>query len=442
MSERSTPSLVDRPAGCQTRKDHEPRAGVCRAAGSGAASLGCSTRGWATRCRSSRCSAPSPPPCGSAATVPPIVVGILGYFACDYLFIEPRGRVRLADLGDVIGLLAYLFTCSLIIAFGEATRLAQMRGQRAARTAAGHAAQHRRRGHHDRRRRPRHVHERRRRVADRLDAAGRASASRSTPCFGSSTRTRAQPVENPATKALREGVVVGLANHTVLIRKDGGECPIDDSAAPIRDERGDVSGCVLIFRDVTAQRRVERDKASQLLTARLLASIVESSDDAIISKSLDGVIQSWNAGAERLFGYTAEQAVGRHISLVIPPERIAEEDQIIASLKAGQRIEHFETERLRSDGRPPPRVAHHLADQGRRGRRHRRVEDRARRDRPAAGRAARTPAAGGSGRGQRQVPGFFDQGACLRDHGRGRHLLEANRLSWEALRLHPGADRR
>ena len=73
------------------------------------------------------------------------------------------------------------------------------------------------------------------------------------------------PVENPATRALRQGVVVGLANHTVLIRKDGRECPIDDSAAPIRDEQGHVSGCVLIFRDVTAQRLMERERRSQLL---------------------------------------------------------------------------------------------------------------------------------------------------------------------------------
>jgi PAS domain S-box-containing protein len=137
----------------------------------------------------------------------------------------------------------------------------------------------------------------------------------------------------------------------VLVKRDGEECPIDDSAAPIRDEQGHVSGCVLIFRDVTAQRLIQREKANQLHTARLLASIVESSDDAIISKSLDGVIQSWNAAAERLFGFTAEQAVGRHISLVIPPERLVEEEQIIASLKAGERIEHYETERVRSDGR-------------------------------------------------------------------------------------------
>jgi PAS domain S-box-containing protein len=95
---------------------------------------------------------------------------------------------------------------------------------------------------------------------------------------------------------------------------------------------------------------IKRDRATQLLTTRLLASIVESSDDAIIGKSLDGFIQSWNAAAERLFGFTSEQALGHHISLIIPSERIAEEEHIVNSLKAGRRIEHFETERLRSDG--------------------------------------------------------------------------------------------
>ena len=165
------------------------------------------------------------------------------------------------------------------------------------------------------------------------------------------------------------------------------------------------------------------DRASQLLTARLLASIIESSDDAIISKSLDGIIQSWNAAAERLFGYTAEQAIGRHISLIIPPDRIAEEDHIIASLKAGRRIEHFETERVRVRRPPHPRLADHLADQGRRGRRRRRVEDRAGRHAASAqAERARTPAAGGSGGGQRQVPRVLRAGrAFCRHHGRGRH---------------------
>ena len=108
-----------------------------------------------------------------------------------------------------------------------------------------------------------------------------------------------------------------------------------------------MSGCVLIFRDVSERRRLERAAAERLTAANLLASIVESSDDAIVSKTLDGTIQSWNAGAERLFGYSADEAIGRHISLFIPPERLAEEDRIIAALTAGQRIEHFETERLR-----------------------------------------------------------------------------------------------
>ena len=107
---------------------------------------------------------------------------------------------------------------------------------------------------------------------------------------------------------------------------------------------------MLIFRDISERRNWETDAAGRLRAARLLASIVESSDDAIISKTLDGVIESWNAAAERMFGYTAKEAVGRHISLIIPEDRLEEEDRIIASLKAGQRVDHYETERMRSDG--------------------------------------------------------------------------------------------
>ena len=102
--------------------------------------------------------------------------------------------------------------------------------------------------------------------------------------------------------------------------------------------------------DITQRRRLEEENISRLLAARSLAAIVESSDDAIISKSLDGIIQSWNAAAERIFGYTAEQAVGRHISLLIPPEHAHEEERIIAELKAGKRIDHYDTVRVRSDG--------------------------------------------------------------------------------------------
>ena len=84
----------------------------------------------------------------------------------------------------------------------------------------------------------------------------------------------------------------------------------------------------------------------------LLAAIVESSDDAIISKRLDGHIVSWNQGAQRLFGYTADEAVGQPISLIIPPDRLHEEAMIIERLRRGERIEHYETVRVTKDGRP------------------------------------------------------------------------------------------
>ena len=161
-----------------------------------------------------------------------------------------------------------------------------------------------------------------------------------------------QTVQNPATRALHEGVIVGLSSRTLLIARDGKERPIDDSAAPIRGKAGEIVGCVLVFRDISQRRRLDNENASRFRDARLLAAIVESSEDAIIGKTLDGIIQSWNAAAERLFGFPAGQAVGRHISLIIPADRTAEEDQIIATLKAGRRIEHYETVRLRCDGQP------------------------------------------------------------------------------------------
>ena len=83
----------------------------------------------------------------------------------------------------------------------------------------------------------------------------------------------------------------------------------------------------------------------------LLAAIVDSSDDAIVSKTLDGIITSWNRGAEETFGYTAAEAVGKHITLIIPAERHGEEDHVLASIRRGEKIDHFETVRQRKDGR-------------------------------------------------------------------------------------------
>ena len=153
-----------------------------------------------------------------------------------------------------------------------------------------------------------------------------------------------EPTDNPALRALREGTVVGLANHTVLISRDGTQRPIEDSAAPIRDDAGIPVGAVLVFRDVSER------KASEVALAHL-AAIVESSDDAIVSKSLNGIIRSWNSGAQRLFGYTAEEAIGNSITLIIPADRLDEERDILARISRGERVDHFETVRVARDGR-------------------------------------------------------------------------------------------
>jgi len=276
-----------------------------------------------------------------------------------------------------------------------------------------------------------------------------------------------QATPNPVVKVLAEGRIVGLANHTLLVAKDGRELPIDDSAAPIRDAEGSVIGVVLVFRDVTERRQaeVELRRSEQLLSdffenanvgmhwvspdgiilranqaelnllgyrreeyvgrpiayfhtdpatidsilatmrtgaaltnrpARLrakdgtikdvlinssayrehgklihtrcftldvtdsnrarevealLAEVVKSSNDAVVTKTLEGVITSWNAAAERIFGYTSEEAIGKSIMMIIPPELQHEEAQFLERLRRGQQIENFETRRIAKGGR-------------------------------------------------------------------------------------------
>ena len=125
-----------------------------------------------------------------------------------------------------------------------------------------------------------------------------------------------------------------LATHEALA-----ECILNDPEA-----RDSVSQSLL---DELPALRIKADKA-----IGLLAAIVDSSEDAIVSKTLEGIITSWNAGAERLFGYTASEAVGQHISLIIPVDRRDEETIIIERIKQGERIEHFDTVRVRKDKTP------------------------------------------------------------------------------------------
>ena len=277
-----------------------------------------------------------------------------------------------------------------------------------------------------------------------------------------------QPVDNPALRALREGAVVGLANHTILIARDGTEWPIDDSAAPVRGADGTVAGCVLVFRDVSDRRRTEQtlraseeelsdffenasvglhwidadgrilrvnkselamlgytaeeyigrpvtefhvdrpvvdemlDRLARGETLRnyparlrcrdgsvrhvlissnarwerggrfahsrcvvldvterrqadeirgLLAAVVESTEDAVITKSLEGDILSWNAGARAMLGYSADEVVGRSVNLIIPESRREEELAILERVREAKRVEPFETQRVARGGR-------------------------------------------------------------------------------------------
>jgi two-component system, cell cycle sensor histidine kinase and response regulator CckA len=134
-----------------------------------------------------------------------------------------------------------------------------------------------------------------------------------------------------------------IRDEEIRVRKDGSMVQVSLSLSPVRDADGHIIGASTIAHDITDRKRAETLR-------ELLAAVVESSDDAIIGKSMDGTITSWNAGAERLFGYSPFEALGKSVLLLVPPERVREESEIMARIKRGERVDHFETVRLRKDG--------------------------------------------------------------------------------------------
>jgi PAS domain S-box-containing protein len=255
---------------------------------------------------------------------PALLATLLGAFSAWVLFVRPSLSFGAQTSADVIGLLLFLVMGLAIAGLGGAMRAAQRRATDAEQTTREQA-------------------ERLRitlaSIGDAViatDELGRVSYL--NPVAESLTGWKTveatdlpleqvfcivnelsrQPVENPAAKALREGVVVGLANHTVLIAKDGTELPIDDSAAPIKDEHGRVSGCVLVFRDVAEQR-----EAARVLRASedRKTAMFETALDSIISMDHTGKIFEFNSAAERTFGFSRDQVLGQELAdTIIPPK--------------------------------------------------------------------------------------------------------------------------
>jgi PAS domain S-box-containing protein len=137
--------------------------------------------------------------------------------------------------------------------------------------------------------------------------------------------------------------------ETLNVRKDGTVFPISLTVSPIRDPAGAVVGASVICRDVTQQREA-------LAIAQRMASIVEFSGEAIFGRTLEGIITSWNPAAERMYGYSSEEIVGKSINLLIPEDRIGEIEAILVKISAGRPVEHLETVRVRRDGTAIPVV--------------------------------------------------------------------------------------
>jgi PAS domain S-box-containing protein len=149
---------------------------------------------------------------------------------------------------------------------------------------------------------------------------------------------------NPVDLALELEADVGVAHHLIVLSRDGTRIPVEVKVAVTRTPEGQPSGIALVFRDQSRLLRAEAE-------SKRLAAIVESSNDAIIGKALDGRITSWNGAAQAMFGYSAAEAIGQPVQMLMPPERVEEEMRILTELTRGHSVKAFDTVRRAKDGR-------------------------------------------------------------------------------------------
>ena len=148
---------------------------------------------------------------------------------------------------------------------------------------------------------------------------------------------------NPVDMMIEQGGTLERVHHLNVVSRQGRKTPLECRASVTYSPDGRERGLAIVFRDMTRLYEVQADSSR-------LASIVESSHDAIVGKTLDGRITSWNKGAETIFGYTAQEAIGKSIQMLMPPERAHEEMRIIFRIAMGQHIPPFDTVRRRKDG--------------------------------------------------------------------------------------------
>jgi PAS domain S-box-containing protein len=148
--------------------------------------------------------------------------------------------------------------------------------------------------------------------------------------------------ECPPARAIRYRAPV--QDELIVERRDGRRLVVQANATPTFDAQGNLTGAIILILDRTRQSAAEAAQAH-------LAALVDSSDDAIISKDLDGTILTWNGGAERIFGWRASEIVGRSITTIVPPEFVDEQRRILERIRRGERVHHFETVRVAKDGR-------------------------------------------------------------------------------------------
>ena len=147
----------------------------------------------------------------------------------------------------------------------------------------------------------------------------------------------------PMAEVLNGKIQEARDQEVLIARPDGSRVVVVVNIRRLENSEGEITGAINCFYDITERKR------SEIALARM-AAIIECSDDAIVAKNLDGVIQTWNRGAEQLFGYTEEEAVGQSITMLIPPDRVQEEPVILERIRRGEHIDHYESVRRRKDG--------------------------------------------------------------------------------------------